>query len=241
MGSKEKKVPTCRVCGADMPPKTKICPNCGTKNAKPVYKRPWFIVLVVIFVIAIIANLGDSTVSPETNTASVGSATTNAAAVADKNTSANKPAVTTQDAIAMDQRVYGIILVSAGTTDQLSTQIQSQGALLDTYNTAKADKDAQFSLWSKIQDIVDDKDNKKFGDALSDYASSAQNYILSAQSYAGNIIKYIDKSEMKYLSNAQSDMQQIQNGTLLVQAARLTFLSSFGLTSEQVGDIMSGK
>lgn len=60
--SKEKKCPACgaknnlklcHVCGAQMAKGAKRCPKCGAKNKKPIYKRGWFWVLLVILLFAI--------------------------------------------------------------------------------------------------------------------------------------------------------------------------------------------
>lgn len=52
------KIKQCKVCGKDIATSAKVCPYCGAKNKKPIYKRWWFIVLVVLIVLGIIGNLG---------------------------------------------------------------------------------------------------------------------------------------------------------------------------------------
>lgn len=52
---KEKKLVACRHCGAEIAPNAKMCPQCGAANKKPFYKRPWFIALVVIVILAVVA------------------------------------------------------------------------------------------------------------------------------------------------------------------------------------------
>lgn len=41
----------CATCGADIASNAKSCPNCGAKNKKPVYRRPIFIILLVIVIL----------------------------------------------------------------------------------------------------------------------------------------------------------------------------------------------
>lgn len=66
---------TCQSCGAEISAKGKVvCPSCGRLHKKPIYKRTWFIVLAVIFVLGIIGNLGsddDDTKSPSQSDRSV--------------------------------------------------------------------------------------------------------------------------------------------------------------------------
>lgn len=52
----------CPVCGAEMAANAKACPKCGAKNKKPVYKKWWFWVIIVLVVSGII---GGATSEPK--------------------------------------------------------------------------------------------------------------------------------------------------------------------------------
>lgn len=54
--SKENKMIVCSHCGAEIASSAKVCPKCGGKNKKPIYKRTWFIILAVIIVLGIISS-----------------------------------------------------------------------------------------------------------------------------------------------------------------------------------------
>ena len=43
----------CKSCGADIDSSIKLCPQCGTKNKKPLYKKWWFWIIVLFVIIAI--------------------------------------------------------------------------------------------------------------------------------------------------------------------------------------------
>ena len=45
------KMAVCKHCGAKIAKSAKVCPNCGGKNKKPIFMRPWFIILVVLIVL----------------------------------------------------------------------------------------------------------------------------------------------------------------------------------------------
>lgn len=45
---------TCNNCGKPIATSAKVCPNCGAKNKKPIYKRAWFIAIVVLIVLGAI-------------------------------------------------------------------------------------------------------------------------------------------------------------------------------------------
>ena len=53
----------CKSCGADIASSAKHCPSCGAKKKKPIYKRVWFWILVVVLLIAI-ADFVASKVNP---------------------------------------------------------------------------------------------------------------------------------------------------------------------------------
>lgn len=44
------KLKSCPVCGKEMAANAKICPSCGAKNPKPIYKKWWFWVLLVLII-----------------------------------------------------------------------------------------------------------------------------------------------------------------------------------------------
>lgn len=58
--AKEAKMVTCKHCGNEIAASAKTCPKCGGKNKKPIYKRGWFIALVVIIVLGAIGSMGNS-------------------------------------------------------------------------------------------------------------------------------------------------------------------------------------
>lgn len=66
----------CNECGAEISGSAKACPKCGAKVKKPLYKRPWFIILMVILVLGVIGSTaGGSSSQPSSNTVSAASST----------------------------------------------------------------------------------------------------------------------------------------------------------------------
>lgn len=59
-----KKMKQCKICSKEIAANAKRCPACGGKNKKALYKRPWFIV-IVLFVIIGIAVSGEENESSE--------------------------------------------------------------------------------------------------------------------------------------------------------------------------------
>lgn len=55
-----KKMTTCKSCGAEIAKSAKVCPNCGAKNKKPIFKRWWVWLIVVVLIFAAIGSCEDS-------------------------------------------------------------------------------------------------------------------------------------------------------------------------------------
>lgn len=52
------KMTTCKHCGAEIAASAKVCPQCGGKNKPPIYKRWWFIAIIVLIVLSAIGGSG---------------------------------------------------------------------------------------------------------------------------------------------------------------------------------------
>lgn len=48
-----KKMKQCKICSKEIAANAKRCPECGGKNKKALYKRPWFIVIVLLIIFGI--------------------------------------------------------------------------------------------------------------------------------------------------------------------------------------------
>ena len=67
----------CAHCGQMMAKSAKACPSCGGKNKPPIYKRPWFIAVMVIIVLGAIGSAGGGNTSSTTNGGNVSDAVVN--------------------------------------------------------------------------------------------------------------------------------------------------------------------
>ena len=57
------KMTTCKHCGAEIAASAKVCPHCGGKNKPPIYKRWWFIAIIVLAAPSAIGGSGSSSES----------------------------------------------------------------------------------------------------------------------------------------------------------------------------------
>lgn len=74
--AKQLKLVTCKHCGEEIAASAKVCPKCGGKNKKPIYKRPWFIIVLVLIVIGAIGSAGGKDESSDTTNKTNNTATT---------------------------------------------------------------------------------------------------------------------------------------------------------------------
>ena len=51
----------CKTCGSDMAANANLCPQCGAKNKKPIYKKWWFWLLLIFFFIGSVGTSSDNT------------------------------------------------------------------------------------------------------------------------------------------------------------------------------------
>ena len=61
----------CKYCSKEIASNEKFCPGCGAKNKKPIYKRPWFIVIAFFVIVGSIGSAGGGD-STKTNSGTTG-------------------------------------------------------------------------------------------------------------------------------------------------------------------------
>lgn len=52
------KMVVCKSCGMDIAKSAKACPHCGAKNKKPIFKKWWFWLIIVLLLIGMIGSAG---------------------------------------------------------------------------------------------------------------------------------------------------------------------------------------
>lgn len=62
----------CKICGKEIAKSAKVCPHCGAKNKKPIYKRIWVWILGVIIIFGGLMSCGgEDTSTNNTNTSQI--------------------------------------------------------------------------------------------------------------------------------------------------------------------------
>lgn len=104
--AKKSKLTTCKLCGEEIAVNAKICPKCGGKIKKPIFKRVWFWVLVIICVIGIGSSGGDD----ETDTSIENSS--NSSAVEADTAKVNETISETEETIHVENPVTEKVTIS---------------------------------------------------------------------------------------------------------------------------------
>lgn len=73
------KMTTCKHCGAEIASSAKACPQCGGKNKPPIYKRWWFIAIIVLIVLSAIGGSGSGSDSSASSSKATSKASTSTA------------------------------------------------------------------------------------------------------------------------------------------------------------------
>jgi len=134
------------------------------------------------------------------------------------------------DMVNSDEKIWEIVLSSENDAKVLiegcNVVGEGGGTTLELYNLAKKAKDNQSSYYSALNNLSNEYTKA--------YVKSAQDYTINAKIIAEKIMKYIDKNEMKYLSEASERITQTETYTINIVAERMSYLAKCGLTDEEI-------
>lgn len=228
----------CKQCGTESSDATKKCPGCNNDISKAsnyellkLDKRTKLNLFLFAFIIVIFASIfimisGDS--------ADSNSSTNNTTSDTSKNSSSD---LSKDEILSLDNKIFTLVTTSDDVTSILQQSIDafSKGEItsLDLYDIAKSTKETQASLSIEVSKLDNEKNQA--------YVDSAVNHIINGQLIASNIVKYLDKEELKYLSEAKSALENTGVSAISVVSERTNYLSSQGFNDEEITDILSSK
>lgn len=247
----------CPKCGTMH--QSNFCPNCGEaataphmtdivappsqSDVTPAVKKkggclkPVLIVLCVMLVLGTVVNMfGKSDMDTPA------SASSNKPSSSSISQSASPPSSPSLDveatkalALVLDKDIFQCLLNSESICTLLQDGItlvgNGQGTMLELYDLAKQAKSSQQSIWGSLGDLRDDNNR--------DYVNACQDYVINGQMMADDLIKYIDKQEMKYLSEAKQCIENIDNYVIIAVSKRMEYLISQGFTGDEAAVILS--
>lgn len=143
------KLKNCNTCNAEIAVSAKICPSCGAKNKKPIYKKWWFYVAIII-ILGAIGSSGEkqssSSVSPTTSTKAQSVNDTSDATTAEKSESNESEIKAGTYKIGTDleageylfiTKSMGYIEVSSDSTGNFDSIIANDNVIGHTYITVE--------------------------------------------------------------------------------------------------------
>lgn len=237
----------CKQCGTESSDSTKLCSKCGNniskssnyeqlKLDKSTKKALYIMGAMLIVIIALMASCsnGSKDKVAENSPSSIENAQ-NQDSLASEINNAEVDETAKDVAVVLDNQIFSLVTDSDNVTATLQQGInefsQSQITALELYDLAKSAKDTQFSLWSQLSDL-DTEENK-------DYVEAAEYHVINGQTIAENLMKYLDKQEMKYLSETKSALENSSACALSVVTKRMEYLSSQGFSDEEINKILS--
>lgn len=140
------KMTTCKHCGQEIAASAKICPHCGGKNKPPIYKRGWFIALIVLIILYAIGSSDSSS-----NTAS---STSTSASSTKAEVSSSSSSVTVSSSVESDSSTSEIPSTPTLSEDEYRAECETvKYKDLCRYPDQYAGK--KITITGKIQQIMD--------------------------------------------------------------------------------------
>jgi tRNA(Ile2) C34 agmatinyltransferase TiaS len=97
------KLKTCPVCGKEMAANAKTCPSCGARNQKPLYKKWWFWLVLIVLIGAVGSAMGGGEEAEKPQTPAASSQSSADAPAASSQSSADAPESVSYTAYTVDQ------------------------------------------------------------------------------------------------------------------------------------------
>lgn len=130
---------------------------------------------------------------------------------------------TKEDAIILDDKVQEIIKNSESANKSFIELASTSNNELELYDLAKSEDSRQNKHYKELADLEPNK-----------YVDAAQDYVLTSEIIAEKIMKYLDKKEPKYLSDANDNMKELDSLQSDIETARTEYLKSVGLTDGEI-------
>jgi len=138
-------------------------------------------------------------------------------------------------AILIDNQAFQLVLNSEKIVSLLQEGItiysNGEASALDLYDLAKTAEESQSTLSYSASSLRDDNNG--------DYIDACTLYIINGRDFAKKIMKFLDTSEMTYLSEAKECITNSESYVSSVVAARSLYLSDQGLSDGEISDIMN--
>ncbi|MDR2022065.1 MAG: hypothetical protein LBQ71_02155 [Hungatella sp.] len=228
----------CRKCGTEY--EGNFCPNCGESSepikkstqetpapaatVPPIKKKKGHGCLTAILIfIGFSAIVGISANLSASKSSTGAKSSTNESSVA-------SDAFSKDDAKDIDEESWGNVEVAIKANNEIVNNFDKaftgEISLVDYYDYCKEA--------SKVLGGNSTKFPKSNNEGADTYIKSCQQYVVQVQILSDSIIRYVDKTETKNLSDVKSNIEQCSKLATIVAQNRGIFLGSNGFTDEEI-------
>lgn len=195
------------------------------------FNKPIRIVITAFFAIGLVVAIGgnaNSSNKASSNNTQVETVQSEVDESEEINTSESEAATVDnrEKASEADKQIYDIMMSAESDYNKLAQIMSADGvSMVDLYDASKTAEN-NFIIYGNNINTVE-------CDGIKEYKSAAKDYILNMQVIASSTKKYVDKQNIKDLSNAKASMENSQNYAIQVVSARLQFLTASGFSDEE--------
>lgn len=197
------------------------------KRKKPLLKRWWFWLIVVVLAIGIIGSLGgddDEDKPNETQSAESASPAETASTIDSSETALQN------DSIIISAVHFGDNYLT-GLNERLTGMENGSVSLLDLYDFCGDILDHVYDFTSRLSDIETP--------ASEDYNEIVRYYLYTFHDIADSLQKYINDGEMEDLSDARELIQSLPAIQLSIISERSAYLTASGVSEEKIQELLA--
>lgn len=201
------------------------------------FNKPIRIVITAFFAIGLVVAIGgnaNSSNKASSNNTQVETAQSKVDESKEINTSESEAATVDnrEKASEADKQIYDIMMSAESDYNKLAQIMSADGvSMVDLYDASKT-AESNFIIYGNNINTVE-------CDGIKEYKKAAKDYILNMQVIASSTKKYVDKQNIKDLSNAKASMENSQNYAIQVVSARLQFLTASGFSDEEAMNMIA--
>lgn len=201
------------------------------------FNKPIRIIITAFFAIGLVAAIGgnaNSSNKASSNNTLAETAQSKVDESKEINTSESEAATVDnrEKASEADKQIYDIMMSAESDYNKLAQIMSADGvSMVDLYDASKTAEN-NFIIYGNNINTVE-------CDGVKEYKKAAKDYILNMQVIASSTKKYVDKQNIKDLSNAKASMENSQNYAIQVVSARLQFLTASGFSDEEAMNMIA--
>ncbi len=196
------------------------------------FNKPVRIIITIFFAICFVVGITSGKTTSTTSESTTAYETSSEENPSEETVPEETTVVDNKEAAsAADKEVTDIIASAESDYNKLVTLISSGNASdLSLYDAAKVVKSNLGTYSINVGRVK--------CDGIKDYTNAATSYIINMQLVASDVMKYIDKQNIKDLSSAKEGISKNESYIFATLSARMEFLKNSGFTDEEIMNIL---